>query len=66
MIAVIVKQFQTYNVHVNDVFVPEGSTAVFECEVNPYYVRKYIQIKGWTGNGDYIKPGTLFYFLSDG
>ncbi|XP_013413706.1 Down syndrome cell adhesion molecule homolog, partial [Lingula anatina] len=64
--AVLIEQYKSYNVRVNDVWAMRGTTAVFRCEINPYIVKDYVNITGWWKSNTVIKPDDRYSILPSG
>lgn len=64
--AVIVEQLERFTVHVHDVWVMRGGTAVFKCEINPPFWKDYVNITAWTQGTVTITPGGRISITSDG
>ncbi|ESO90667.1 hypothetical protein LOTGIDRAFT_163887 [Lottia gigantea] len=62
----LVDQYKNYNVQLNDKWVMEGATAVLKCVVNPYYVKDYVQVIGWTQRNHPIVAGGRISILPSG
>ena len=56
-ISVLTEQYNTYNVQLTDVWAMRGSTAVFNCVINPYFVKDYITVVGWTHGTTSVRSG---------
>lgn len=64
--AVRVEDYVTYDLQLSDVWSVRGSTAVFKCIMNPYYVKDYIHVVGWSKGTKPIQAGDRISVLSDG
>lgn len=56
-ISVLVEDYVTYNLQLSDVWSVRGSTAVFKCIINPYFVKDYIHVVGWSKGTKAIQTG---------
>ncbi|XP_053408969.1 cell adhesion molecule DSCAM-like isoform X3 [Mercenaria mercenaria] len=65
-VAVIVEQLERFTVHVHDVWVMRGGTAVFKCEINPPFWKDYVNITSWTQGTVHITPGDRISITSEG
>ncbi|XP_062570430.1 cell adhesion molecule DSCAM-like isoform X2 [Saccostrea cucullata] len=64
--AVLVEDYLTYNLQLSDVWSVRGSTAVFKCNINPFFVKDYIHVVGWSKGTKSIQAGDRVSILSDG
>ena len=53
----IVEQLERFTVHVHNVWVMRGGTAVFKCEINPPFWKDYVNITSWQKGTVKITPG---------
>ena len=58
-VSVLVEDYVTYNLQLSDVWSVRGSTAVFKCSINPYFVKDYIHVVGWSKGTKSILAGAL-------
>lgn len=56
-VSVRVEDYVTYDLQLSDVWSVRGSTAVFKCIMNPYYVKDYIHVVGWSKGTKPIQAG---------
>ncbi|KAL5020556.1 hypothetical protein ScPMuIL_003448 [Solemya velum] len=63
---VMVDQYEEFSVELHDEWVMRGSAAVFECKVNPVFVKDYVRVVGWSIGSKDIVPGDRLRVLSDG
>ncbi|OWF38939.1 Down syndrome cell adhesion molecule [Mizuhopecten yessoensis] len=64
--AVLVDEYTTYHLTSNEVWAMRGSTAVFRCSINPYFVKDYVKIVGWVQGTNPIVEDERISLLYDG
>jgi Down syndrome cell adhesion protein len=55
--SVLIRQYIAYSVRVNDEYITMGNTAVFKCNIDPYFVRDYITVTAWTRGAARVEAG---------
>ncbi|XP_064651143.1 cell adhesion molecule DSCAM-like isoform X4 [Lineus longissimus] len=63
---VLIRQYIAYSVRVNDVYITMGNTAVFKCNIDPYFVRDYITVTAWTRGAARVETGDRFSIMKTG
>lgn len=56
-ISVLIDDYKSYNLQLNDVWAMKGGTAIFKCNINPFFVNDYISIVSWTQGTKSISAG---------
>ncbi|XP_046582612.1 Down syndrome cell adhesion molecule homolog [Haliotis rubra] len=64
--AVVINKYRDYGVQLNDKWVMRGATAVLHCEINPYYLKNYVDVIGWSRGTQRVQPGGRVSILPDG
>lgn len=65
-VAVIVEQLESFTVHVHDVWVMRGGTAIFKCEINPPFWKDFVNITAWTQGTVILTPGDRISITPEG
>lgn len=61
---VMVDQYEEFSVELHDEWVMRGSAAVFECKVNPVFVKDYVRVVGWSIGSKDIVPGKRYFTIN--